>query len=230
MENFDPTTWAKENKKDFAQNFVKKSHLTDDDKYSAFIMAGLPGSGKTEFSKEIVKTYGIHTLRIDMDEIASQIPTYQPENADQFRKGATVLMNNIFDLVLKNRFNFILDGTFGSPHAISNIERALRRNYTIKIMYVHQDPKLAWKYTLAREKIEHRAIEQQGFISTYFKIIHNLQALQFIGSPHLTLDIALKNPDNSIQKPRLRNVSPNQLDKLINRQYNEDSLKEYIDG
>ena len=227
MENFDPIAWAKVNKKKFAQDFVEKSHLTDDDKYSAFIMAGLPGSGKTETTKGLLRHFELNMVRIDMDEIASQIPTYQPENADQFRKSATLLMDNIFDLVLENRFNFILDGTFGSPRAINNIERALKRGYSVKIIYVYQDPKTAWEYTLAREKVEHRAIKFDGFLNSYFKIHHNLHGLP--KHPRISLDFIGKNPQNEVTKWK-QNATITTIDKYVNHYYNKEELESYIKG
>ena len=36
-------------------------------------MAGLPGAGKTEFTKELLKDIADKPLRIDMDEIACLI-------------------------------------------------------------------------------------------------------------------------------------------------------------
>ena len=122
-------------------------------------MAGLPGAGKTEFSKNLIKLVdGAKAVRIDMDEIATQIKGYHPEIADEFRGQASKLMNGLYDKVLKEKLEFIMDGTFGSKSSIKNVERAINHGYTVKVIYIIQDPKLAWKFTLAREKVEHRSI------------------------------------------------------------------------
>ena len=48
-------------------------------------MAGLPGIGKTELSKNIIADSGLKLLRIDMDEIASMLPGYTPEKAEDLK-------------------------------------------------------------------------------------------------------------------------------------------------
>lgn len=42
----------------------------------------LPGSGKTEISKNLIKDSGVELLRIDMDEIAEMLPDYEPSKGD----------------------------------------------------------------------------------------------------------------------------------------------------
>lgn len=58
-------------------------------------------------------------------------------------------MEMLLDRALNKKMNIILDGTFGSKTAtMRNIERAVKKGYSIKIYYIHFDPILAWKFTL----------------------------------------------------------------------------------
>lgn len=216
-------------KKVFVENFIKQSGAKSHPNPSAIFMAGLPGAGKTEFSKNLIKILGDkEVVRIDMDEIASQIKSYRPEIADKYREPATRLMNGIYDKVLKEQLEFIMDGTFGSKSSIKNVERAISHGYVIKIIYIIQDPKLAWKFTLAREKVEHRSINKEGFIETYFNIVNNILKVSSLMKKYdkITVDIVIKNKENRIESwiPNIRNG----IDILLKTSYNNTTLKEYI--
>lgn len=217
-------------KKEFVEGFIQKSGARSIDNPSAIFMAGLPGAGKTEFSKNLVGIIGgAKAVRIDMDEIASQIKDYTSEKADKYREPATRLLNGVLDRVIHDRIEFVLDGTFGSNNAIKNIERAVKHGYSIKVVYIVQDPKLAWEFTKAREKVEHRSITQVGFIKVYFNIVKNINEMVPLlkNNDKITLDIVWKNENNLIDL-WLPNVREG-IDKLVRTSYNNKTLKEYID-
>ena len=223
-------TWVKTHKKSFANDIIARSGAVPDGNPTAIFMAGLPGAGKTEFSKQLLKIYDYKAVRLDMDEIATQIEGYRPEQADLFRGGASELLNKTFDLVIRRQLDFIMDGTFSSKNAKNNVSRALGHGYTIKIVYIYQDPKLAWIFTKEREKSERRAIDKNGFINSYFNTIENVKTiLQDQKGQKLTLDIVTKNAYNKIHN-WFQNVSYSEIDKLVNNCYNRDTLQEYIDG
>ena len=196
----DPMQWVKVNKKSFAENLIKESGVVSDNVHSAIFMAGLPGSGKTEFTKNLIEGSDLKVVRLDMDEIAASIDGYRPEIADGYRGAASELLNRAFDLVLKKKLDFIMDGTFSSDYAIKNIERTLNYGYHIKIIYVFQDPKRAWDFTRAREKIEHRAISIDGFIDSYFRIPKNINEVfeKYKGCGRISLDIIIKDENNKV--------------------------------
>lgn len=219
--------WIKSHKKAFANNFIKQSGAIPDDNPSAIFMAGLPGSGKTEFTKRLISNSNLKVLRLDMDEIATNIEGYKPDIADKFRAGASELLNKVFDVTLAKKYDFIMDGTFSSKYAINNVRRALKHNYNIRLIYIIQEPKTAWEFTLAREKVEHRAIELQGFINSYFGTIDNIKNIMLENSEHITLDIIIKNKDNR-EGVRHINININDIDKYVKPYYNEESLKEYL--
>ncbi len=217
-------------KKAFVEAFIEKSGAKPNPNPSAFFMAGLPGAGKTEFSKNLIKLVGgAKAVRIDMDEIATRIKGYHPESADEFRGQASKLMNGIYDKVLKEKLEFIMDGTFGSKSSIKNVERAITHGYTVKVIYIIQDPKLAWKFTLAREKVEHRSISIDGFVKTYFNITNNILMLKPFMEKHdkITLDIVINNEENEI-KSWIPNIKSG-IDILLKTSYNNKTLKDYID-
>jgi len=221
--------WVKTHKKEFARSLILKSGAVPDGNPTAIFMAGLPGAGKTEFSKNLLKNLDNKPVRLDMDEIATHIDGYSPEKADLYRGGATELLNKTFDLVIKNKLDFIMDGTFSSKYAKNNVKRALAHGYNVKIIYLYQDPKLAWLFTKEREKVEYRAIDKSGFIDSFSRTIDNIK---FIMENHkhdkIVLDIIIK--DGYSIKEWNNNISVEEIDKNINKYYNKDNLKEYIDG
>ena len=230
MKNINPTEWARQHKRDFANNFIKQANVQPADTPVAIFMAGLPGAGKTEFTQSFLKVNQNSAIRIDMDEIATHIESYRPEQADRYREAATMLLNKIFDLNLKRKLNFIMDGTLGHNKAISNIERTLKAGYQIKIFYLCQDPRSAWQYTQARELIEHRAISKEGFIRTYYSLIDNLRTiLEKIKHPNLAVDLVIKKPDNGIKKI-ISSIGTADIDKHIEINYNREKLERKIDG
>lgn len=228
MQNKKYLNWAKKTKKTFVEDFLHVYKNEQMEAPVAIFMAGLPGAGKTEVSKNFVKIYGQRFVRIDMDEIAEMIPDYKPENASDFREAATLLMNNIIDNVYKNNISFVMDGTFGSPYALKNIERAIKHNYILVVSYIHQDPKRAWDFTVAREKVEKRGIEKFGFVKTFFNVENNMRNL-FQKYSDVNVNIFIKNEKNEISKI-ITNATSSEFDELTKNDYTIDSLNRYISG
>lgn len=222
------TEWTKNHQKEIVDRIISDAGLCPENEPMAIFMAGLPGAGKTELSNGFIKEMRTKPIRIDMDELATYIKGYQPEKADLFRASATRILNNLFDKTIKKHLPFIMDGTFGSKMALTNVERVLKRGYIVQIAYAFQDPKLAWQFTKAREKVEHRAIKEDGFIETYYKTISNLHELARRDYENVTIDIFIKNEDNTVGQ-RIENVRENQIDDILKVVYNKDKLKEYIE-
>ena len=220
---------TKLDKKQFVREMLDAAGVAPEDEPAGIFMAGLPGAGKTELSRNLIVDSGVSLLRIDMDEIAERIPGYEAGRADEYRKQATTLLSELFSYAIHHRLSFVMDGTFGSKSAGHNIERCLRRGYIMKIVYAYQDPRLAWEFTLAREKIERRAIKFEGFVEAYYKTLANIKVIGEKYGDRITLDIAVKNPDNRVGE-WLRNVSAAEIDKKLAVQYNKDKLIKYILG
>ncbi len=219
-------SWINSHKKDFANKLISESGAKSDGQKTAIFMAGLPGAGKTEFTKSLIRLSNLNVVRLDMDEIATKIDGYSPEIADRYRAGASALLNKTYDIVVKRGIDFIMDGTFSSKSALFDVRRAISHGYKVKIIYIFQDPKIAWNFTLAREKVEHRAIAIDGFIDSYFKITKNIKDVK-IECDKIILDVVVKNKDNIVGDYK-EDVSINEIDKIQYNCYNRESLKEYI--
>ena len=193
----DPQEWARINKKKIAREFIRKIGHEASESPAAIFTAGLPGAGKTEFTKELLKDISDQALRIDMDEIASLIEGYNPKTADLFRGGASIILDKIYDEVLKAKLDFVMDGTLSHSNALDNINRALDKGYKVKVYFIHQDPMIAWQFTVDRELIEHRSIDQDKFIETYYKLHDNMRKLQETDK-NVTISIILKDKDNRV--------------------------------
>jgi len=208
----DYAEWAQKNKKQIAREFVRKIDHESTDEPSGIFMAGLPGVGKTEFTVELIKSFDPEPLRIDMDEIAQLIQGYRPEIADKFRGGASIIMSRIYDEVVKKKIDFVFDGTFSSPGADANLSRALDHGYKVKVYYIHQAPQVAWQFTKDREVVEHRAIDKEGFIATYFKLQENLKLL-CKNYKSVTISLIIKDEKNRVGM-RKENIDAQLFDEL----------------
>lgn len=223
-----PTAWARKNKKDFANRLITQSKVEPHEEPAAFFMAGLPGAGKTEFTEGLIADLNLRVVRIDTDEIASQIDGYRAEEAHAFKEGATMLLNKVFDRATHRKVDFIMDGTFRSPSAISNVTRSISKGYFVKVFYIHQEPDIAWSFTKAREIVEKRSIDLEGFIRAYTEIDENLRALMKASIPQVTFDLVIKDASNNVGH-WYENVTLEQIDKYVNRRYNKDELERMLE-
>lgn len=108
---------GKINKKQFVLDLIKESGAEPEEEPAAIFMAGLPGSGKTEISKNLINDSGVKFFRIDMDEIAEILPGYEPQKADEFRKPATRLLSESFNYNTISNIKIVGD-EFGDRIAI----------------------------------------------------------------------------------------------------------------
>lgn len=162
-------------------------------------MAGSPGAGKTEASIELVERYsGWPIVRIDPDELREEFPGYDGGNAWLFQRAVARVVDAVLDRVFRQDQSFVLDGTLASYEvARRNIERSLDRGRRVQILYVYQEPMLAWGFVQDREAAEGRRIRPDHFVEQYFgarDVVNRLKA-QFRSQVHV--DLLMKNNDNS---------------------------------
>lgn len=219
--------WAKKHKKSFARKLIRDSGAQKLAKPAAIFMAGLPGAGKTEFTRNLVRNLHVKLVRLDMDEIATQIDSYSAAQADKFRGAASMLLDRTFDMVVHGGYNFIMDGTFGSDSVLRDLDRALKHGYTVKVIYLYQSPKVAWKYTVAREKVEYRAIDKDGFVKAYYKTWENLQKLYKFRGLNVSLDLVIKDGANEIESV-IEDISIKDIASSVKIEYNEGVLRKSI--
>lgn len=218
--------YARSHKKTIAKRLTDKSlYLPEKDPVSVF-MAGSPGAGKTESSLALLETFksqhGLDVLRIDPDELRHELPGYTGDNSWLFQHAISVLVDKMHDLALDQKQSFLLDGTLANYDiAEKNIKRSIKRGRFVQILYVYQEPKLAWQFVLAREKIEGRRIPLESFIDQYFNSRRVVNTLKQTFQKQVNIDLLIKNNDNSVKSTK-SNIS--QIDGHLPEKYTPESL------
>jgi len=219
--------WVKRNKKLIIEKFANLSDFPPVDNPFTMFMAGSPGAGKTEFSKTFIKDYpgGVKIVRIDADEIRSMIPDYTEGKAYKVQGAASLGVEKIFDFIQDHSQNCILDGTFADFNiAKKDVERALNKGRKVGIMYIYQDPKVAWDFTQKREKLEGRRVSKEIFIKCFFDARENVMKIKGL-YPQIELNLAIKDFENKLQKSHF-NIQL--LDPYIKMGYTVDELQNLL--
>lgn len=221
--------FAKKNRKAIAQELTDQEQYPRDPSPVSVFMAGSPGAGKTEASKALIlRAGGIPPIRIDPDELRVYFEDYQGSNSWLFQGGTSIIVEKIHDLVLKNGQNFLLDGTLSRlDKARQNIARSLKkgRNRHVQILYVYQEPALAWEFVCAREKAEGRRILPRHFVEQYFASRQVVNQLKEEFGKDIHVDLILKNRDNS-NKVYQDNID--KIDHYVPEKYSEQEVRELI--
>lgn len=197
----DAVLFAKKKRTEIARELTdKKKYLPEESPVSVF-MAGSPGAGKTEVSKSFAEHIGGDLIRLDPDELRERFPDYNGANSFLFQRGVIVLVEKILDHLFKNSQSFLLDGTLSHLGvAQKNIDRSLRKGRDILIIFVYQEPELAWKFVQAREKVEGRKILPETFVEQFFGSQEVVEEIKKIYGKQVSVDLLIKNNDGSVQK------------------------------
>lgn len=127
------------------------------------------------------------------------------------------IVERIHDLALDQEQSFLLDGTlFSHSVAEKNIQRSLKRDRTVQILYVYQEPQQAWKFVQAREAAEGRRIQPEDFVHQYFAAREVVNRLKVEFGKRIQVDLLMKNNDGSHQFYR---VGVDQIDNHIPEKY-----------
>lgn len=137
--------WVRKHKKELIERFAGDEVCPSTEQQLTIFMAGSPGAGKTETSKSLIqdvyKPYNIPVVRIDPDEMRSAIPHYKGDNTDEVKGASFLAVEKLYDYVLAQGKNAILDSTFSKyEKQEKNIARALAKGRMVQIVYVYQDP------------------------------------------------------------------------------------------
>lgn len=218
--------FAKANKKAIAAALSNKSVFPPDEFPVSVFMAGSPGAGKTESSRNLIKTITNgeqSVIRIDSDDLRSLFEEYNGENSSLFMAATSILAEKIQDMALENRQNFVFDGTFSHlDKARQNIERSLHRGRFVQILYVYQEPIQAWKFVKAREIKDGRKIPRDAFIEQYFLARKNVNILKQEFGNKIQVDLVTKNIDGTDISYK-QNVDI--IDNYIPEKYTRDDLE-----
>lgn len=218
--------FARSNKKAIGKRLTSKEiYLPEPEPVSVF-MAGSPGAGKTESSLALLEAFeaesGARVLRIDPDELRHEFTSYTGDNSWLFQPAVSILVDKMHDLALSQKQSFLLDGTLSSYDiAERNIARSVKRGRFVQILYVYQEPKLAWQFVQARERLEGRRIPLQSFIEQYFgsrQVVNDLKQ-HFQNNVHI--DLLIKNNDNSVRSYK-SNIQ--KIDGHLPEKYTHDAL------
>ena len=167
-------------------------------------MAGAPGVGKTEFSKLFIGKYyesekGEKIARLDTDEIRETIPGYHGYNASMFQSAAALGMEYLIDKVYEDKQNALIDTTLGLRYkAISNIQRALKRNRKVAVFYLYQDPQISWGFVKNRILQGLRYVPKDFFIENFFLAKENANEVKKIFNKSVVLTIFILNENHNI--------------------------------
>jgi predicted ABC-type ATPase len=201
----------------------------------AFVMAGLPGAGKTEFldsfSEEIAKTARYNPfVRIDLDQIVTIYPDYTPKTYAKFRSQGNNVLARCIDVLRQGKYNMMIDGTFSGPSgsSVRNIEKLLNDKYVVILIYMHDKAESAWKYTQLREIETDRGIDKDGFIESCKNISVNLREAvkKFRDNPAFSMSVIKQR---ELRDKNYEVLSSNDdIDNIIEQGYNIDKLKEML--
>lgn len=221
--------FANTNKDQIAKEVTSVDIFLPEQNPVSVFMAGSPGAGKTESSKNLIQKFskdGRKIIRIDPDELRSRVPGYTGNNSYLFHGAVSILVERIHDLVLKNKQSFIFDGTFSRVNiARKNIERSLSRGRFVQILYVYQDPIQAWSFVQVRELLEGRRIEKEHFITQYFAARDSVNCLKKEFGNQIKVDLLVKNIDGSDQYYK-ENIDI--VDNHVSERYNVQALNNVL--
>ncbi|MDX1464825.1 MAG: zeta toxin family protein [Halomonas sp.] len=230
--------FAKRNRQRIARERTDRERFAPEEHPVSIFMAGSPGAGKTEISKEYVAALdelreegmdGLgRILRIDPDDLRAELPGYTGSNSWLFQRAVSILVERIHDLMLKQRQSFILDGTLASLDvARKNIERSLNKDRDVQIFFVYQHPKLAWQFVCSREEVEGRNIPLDSFIRQFLDVQDVVRQIKQDFGDRVTLDMIVKNNDGANQ---LWEADIDSIDAYLPERYTREQLESLLVG
>lgn len=204
--------YAKKNKKAIAKRLTDREVFQSESNPVSVFMAGSPGAGKTEASKALLEDLQSDSgkiLRIDPDDLRDEFEDYTGDNSFLFQPAVSILVEKIHDLSLKQKQSFLLDGTL-SHYSVAekNIKRSLSKERFVQILYVYQEPGLAWQFVVKREELEGRKVPPKQFVDQYFAARDVVNKLKAQFGKRIQVDLLLKNNDGSdrIYKANIDNI------------------------
>lgn len=179
-----------ENKQDFLKTYTKG--IEPSEYKGAIFTAGMSGVGKTELAI-FLKEQNPNLLQIDTDEIREFFRPvgYDGQNSTLYQKASSRGFSELFTYALKNNLSLILDSNFANiAVAIKNIERLLKREYMINIMYLYNHPELCFEYATRRELVTHRKVPKEVFIRSNINSYSTVLNIKDMFQDKIVLDFA----------------------------------------
>ncbi len=219
-----------------AKELTSKEKYKPDAKPVSIFMAGSPGAGKTEYSKNVVlnvfkrRVVSGDVIRIDGDDYRDYFDDYTGENSSLFQAAMSTIVAKVHDQALKQEQSFVLDGTFSKcDRAVKNINRSLKRDRSVFVFYIYQDPIVAWRFTKDREIIEGRNIPKETFIEQYFGAMDTVRKIRDNFDSNVTIFLIVKNFEkHAVEKMVEINTSGSEIDEHIQNTYTLNELKKIL--
>ncbi|MCJ8317974.1 zeta toxin family protein [Idiomarina sp.] len=219
--------FAKENRTQIARNLTDKLQFPTEKEPVSVFMAGSPGAGKTEASKLFLDEIGANNVvRLDPDDLRHYFEEYRGTNSYLFQSAVSFIVERTLDFAFKNDQSFLLDGTlsnYGVAHR--NIERSLRKNRQVLILFVYQKPEFAWEFVQAREKEEGRRIEPAVFVDQFLGAQAVVNELKGEFGSRIQVDLLVKNNKGHT---RFYHGNVDEIERYITERYTRKQLLELI--
>jgi predicted ABC-type ATPase len=223
--------FIKTHKKELCEKFANLAEYPPIKNPSAYFMAGSPGAGKTEFSKSFIKELvqkepDRKIIRIDADDVRDWIPFYDKTNAYRVQGAAALGVEKLLDCALANNQDFLLDATFADyGKSYNNIERSIHKSRKIGILYLYQDPTVAWNFTQNRAVLEGRNVPIDIFIKSFFDAKENVNKIKKEFGKAVEVWLVIKNLEQGIEKTYF-NID--NIDNHLKIEYNVQSLSDAL--
>jgi predicted ABC-type ATPase len=119
---------------------------------TAILTMGLPASGKSSLSRQLVQEQGNNVVSLDPDDHREHLPEYQKAKTLKVRSGAKIVHNEVTrlnDEALEKaiaddpdypgeKFNILLDGVGGNAEWYGGlIDRLKQRGYAVRLLMAH---------------------------------------------------------------------------------------------
>lgn len=202
----DARQYVKDHKRQLCEKFASLNDFPPVENPSSYFMAGSPGAGKTEYSKSLIellhkKEPNRKIVRIDADEIRDWLPHYDHKNAIEVQGAAALGVEKLLDCVLHNGQDFILDATMADyEKSYKNIYRSLQKKRKVAVIYIYQDPFIAWDFTKKRETLEGRRVPKETFIKAFFAAKINVSKLKDAFGGNIQLWLIIQDLKQGVEK------------------------------
>jgi predicted ABC-type ATPase len=219
--------FAKANRTKISRILTDRLQFPAEKQPVSVFMAGSPGAGKTEASKLFLEEIGANNvIRLDPDDLRHYFDAYQGNNSYLFQSAVSLIVERSLDFAFKNGQSFLLDGTLSNYDvAHRNIERSLRRNRHVLIMFVYQKPEFAWEFVQAREKEEGRRIEPGVFVGQFLGAQTVVNELKGKFGSRIQVDLLVKNNKGHT---RFYHDNVDEIERYIVERYTRQQLLELI--